>query len=149
MNYKFKTQQSVEATKGQIFDETKPVYRLNNATGELEKTDEVVDLQEVINSCIDSALDRALDRLLPKMQNAEDLAELDTMREDLDFAMETSNLAEEYREKYHLPESYSINDIFAYVAKQAEVLKAKIDTAQAVKKEVLENAPQKDNEESK
>ena len=53
-------QQSVEPTEGQTFETTKPVYRLNNATGELEKTDEVVDLQEVINSCIDSALDRAV-----------------------------------------------------------------------------------------
>lgn len=149
MNYKFKTQQSVEPTKGQTFETTKPVFRLNNATGELEKTDEVVDLQEVINSCIDSALDRALDRLMPKVQNAEEMAELDTMREDLDFAMETSNLAEEYREKYNLPESYSINDIFAHVAKEAEILKAKIDTAQAMKKEVKDNAPQKTDEESK
>lgn len=131
--YKFKTESSVEETKGQNFSPTKPVYRLNKATNELEKTDETADLQEVINSCIDTALDRALDRLLPKIQEAEDVAQLDVMREDLDFAMEACNRAEEYREKYNLDDSLSVNEIYAHVAKQAEILKAKIDTAKSIK----------------
>ena len=135
MNYKFKTVQSVQETKGQTFQTTKPVYRLNKATGELEDTGETVDLQEVINSCIDTALSRALDRLMPKVEQAEDVAQLDVMREDLDFAMETCNRAEEYREKYNLDDSLSVTDIYDYVAKQADLLKAKIDTAQAVSKQ--------------
>lgn len=145
MKYKFRTQQTVEPTEGQTFPETKPVYRLNKATGELEKTDEVVDLQEVINSCVDTALDRALDRLLPKVQEAEDIVELDTMREDLDFAMQACDLAEEYREKYNLPESYSVNEIYAHVAKEAEILKAKIETAQSMNKpkEEVQNETEK------
>lgn len=133
--YKFKTESSVEETKGQNFSPTKPVYRLNKATNELEKTDETVDLQELINSGIELALDRALDRLLPKIQEAEDVAQLDVMREDLDFAMEACNRAEEYREKYNLDDSLSVNEIYAHVAKEAEILKAKIDTAKSIKEQ--------------
>lgn len=136
MNYNFKTQQSVEPTKGQTFPTTKPVYRLNKATGRLEETEEVIILQDVIDSCLETCLDRTLDRLMPKIQASEDLAQLDTMRDDLDFAMETCELAEQYREKYKLPDSYSVNDIFDHVAKEAEILKAKIETVQATKKEV-------------
>lgn len=133
--YKFKTESSVEETKGQNFSPIKPVYRLNKATNELEKTDETVDLQELINSGIELALDRALDRLLPKIQEAEDVAQLDVMREDLDFAMEACNRAEEYREKYNLDDSLSVNEIYAHVAKEAEILKAKIDTAKSIKEQ--------------
>lgn len=149
MNYKFKTQKDVWQSKGQSFETTKPVYRLNKATGELELTDETVDLQEVINSCLDSALDRVLDRLMPKVQEVEDVAELDTMREDLDFAMQTCDLAEEYREKYNLPETYSVQDIFNEVAKKAEILKAKVDTYQALKKGVNKDEKKETIEESK
>lgn len=140
MNYKFKTQQSVEPSKGQTFETTKPVYRLNKATGELEKTEDVVDLQEVVNSCIDTALDRVLDRLMPKVQEAQDVAQLDTMREDLDFAMEVCNRAEEYREKFNLDDSLSVSDIYDHVAKEAELLDVKIKQAQATKKEVKDEA---------
>lgn len=143
MNYKFKTLQSVEPTKGQTFSSTKPVYRLNKATGELENTGETVDLQAVIDSCIDTALSRALDRLMPKVEEAQDVVQLDVMREDLDLAMETCNRAEEYREKYNLPDDYSVNDIFAHVAKEADILKAKIDTFQAMKKQEVDNEKKK------
>lgn len=139
MNYKFKTLQSVEPSEGQTFPTTKPVFRLNKATGELEDTGETVDLQEVINSCIDTALDRALDRLMPKVQQAEDLIELETMREDLDFAMEACNRAEDYREKFKLDDKLSVTDVFAYVAKQAEILDAKRKQAMAGQKESVEN----------
>lgn len=132
MNYKFKTVQSVEPTKGQTFETEKPVYRLNKATGELEKTDEKVDLQALIESSLESALSNVLDRLMPKVEQAEDMLELDTMRDDLDVAMEVSNRAEEYREKFKLPDSYSINDIYNHVAKQADILKAKIDTVKSI-----------------
>lgn len=136
MNYKFKTVETVEETKGQTFSSTKPVYRLNKANGELELTDDTIDLQALINSCIDTALDRTLDRLLPKVEQAEDIMELDLMREDLDMAMQVSNVAEEYRSKLGLSDSLSMNDIFNEVSKQAEILKAKIDTAQNIKKEL-------------
>lgn len=144
--YKFKTESSVEETKGQDFSSTKPVYRLNKATNELEKTDEKVDLQEIINSGIELALDHALDRLLPKIQEAQDVAQLDLMREDLDFAMETCNRAEEYREKFNLDSKLSVQDIFAHVAKQAEILDAKIKQAQSTKKEGVENEKKTDEE---
>lgn len=132
MNYKFKTIQSVDDSKGQTFATEKPVYRLNKATGELEMTDEVVDLQAVIESFLENALNNVLDRLMPKVEQAEDLVELDVMRDDLDIAQEVSNRAEEYRDKFKLPDSYSINDIFNFVAKQADILKAKIDTVKSI-----------------
>lgn len=132
MNYIFKTLQSVEESEGQTFATEKPVYRLNKATGKLEMTDEKVDLQALIESSLDNALNKVLDRLIPKVEQAEDLAELDVMRDDLDIAMEVSNRAEEYRERFKLPDSYSINDIYNHVAKQADILKAKIDTVKSM-----------------
>lgn len=132
MLYKFRTEQSVDTNKefkGQTFEKTQPVYRLNQATGELEKTDEVVDLQAVIDSCLETCLDRALERLMPKVETSEDVATLDLMRDDLDMAMEVCNIAEEYKEKYNLDASMSMEHVFDFVSKQAEALKTKIDAA--------------------
>lgn len=148
MNYKFRTERTVEKTKGQTFPTTEPVYRLNKATGELDKTDETVDLQAIIDSCLETALSRALDRLLPKVEEAKDIAELDLMREDLDFAQATCNMAEDYREKFNLSDKLSVNEIFAEVAKQAEILKAKIDTATTLKKQEVKGNEKKENIES-
>ena len=139
MVYKFKTTSSVEKTVGQEFPTTKPVYRLNKATGELEETGDVVVLQEVIDSCLDQVLERTLDRLMPKVEEANDVAQYDEMIDDLDVAMEVADKAEYYREKLGLADDLSINDIFNAVNLEAEKLKSKIDTVQALRKE-------KDNE---
>lgn len=135
MMYKFKTYESVDPlkSKGQTFDKFAPVYRLNKATGELEETDEVVDVQAVVDSCLETALDRSLDRLLPKVETAEDVAELDLMREDLDEAMNVCNLAEEYKKSLKLDDKLSVEEVFSEVAKKAELLKARIDTVKALK----------------
>lgn len=132
MNYKFRTANSVEPSNGQTFDTEKPVYRLNNATGELELSGDKVILQEVVNSCVKTALDHVLDRLLPQVEQAKDVVELDLMREDLDYAMDVCNKAEEYRQKLNLSDKLSVEEIYSELAKSAELLKAKIDTAKSL-----------------
>lgn len=136
MMYKFKTISSVPKTVGQEFPTTKPVYRLNKATGMLEETGDVIVLQEVIDSCLDQVLDRTLDRLMPKVEEANDVAQYDEMIDDLDVAMEVANKAEFYRDKLGLADNLSINDIFNAVNLEAEKLKTKIDTVQALKNDI-------------
>lgn len=142
MMYNFKTLKSVapDKEKGQTFSKTQPVYRLNKATGELELTDEVVNIQAIIDSCLDTCLDRALDRLLPKVEEQKDIADLELMREDLDVAMQGTVLAEKYKAQYNLDPKMSLEDVFAYVSNQAEILKAKIDTAKQISEEVKDDA---------
>lgn len=133
MNYKFKTPQTVDNSVGQTFDKTKPVYRLNKATGQLESTGETIDIQELINSCLETCLAKALDRLMPEVKINEDVAQLELMREDLDIAMDTCARAEDYRTRFGLADSLSVEDIYNEVAKQADIVKARIETAQSLK----------------
>ena len=90
----------------------KPVYRYNKATDELELTDEVIDLQECIDSCRDSALNAILERFLPT-ETVDEISELrDEYADDLDFATEMLDKAEYYREKFNLPTDMSVTEIF-------------------------------------
>lgn len=130
--------------KGEEFQQFKPVYRLNKVTGELEKTDEVIDIVEFVNSFKDVALQSVLERFMPDVQNSIDnVFEYKKVVSDLDIMQESANLAEEYRLKYGLSDDLSISDVFSYVQKLSVDLKDKI------KKEVVINETQKDRQESK
>ena len=139
MNYKFRTLQTREEPKGQTFEKTAPVYRLNKATGELEKTDDVVVLQDVIDSGLETCLSKALDRLLPEVEQAEDIIQLDTMRDDLDYAQSVCDRAEEYKEKLGLDPSLSVSDVFAKFAEEAEKISQKIKDYQKSKSEEVKD----------
>ena len=92
--------------KGQVFSSLKPVYKLNKVTGELEKTEEVIDVQEMIDSVIPMTLENILSKFLPaeKVDDGE-LVEIADMQSDLDLLQETFSQAEQLREKYNIPDT--------------------------------------------
>lgn len=125
-----------EPSSGQSFSNLKPVYRLNKATGELEETDEVVDITELVNSYKDIALDNILERFIPAVNQkiSDDIVEYNEMSDDVDIMREMSERAESYREKYHLSEDLTVSQVFDEVQKRSAELKTRIDKAsQAVK----------------
>ena len=50
MKYRTQNYQEKEKQPGQTFDKYLKVYHYNKVTGEVEETDEVIDIQEMINS---------------------------------------------------------------------------------------------------
>lgn len=113
--YKFKTLQNSQGaeTEGQTFDRTKPVYRLNKSTGSLEKTDEKVDIIEMVQSCVQTTLESILERYLPNGndKHSQDVYEYDRMQDDLDMLMNAGNRLDAWREKLGLSEFATFDDI--------------------------------------
>ena len=139
------TAQDVEPDKYvQNFDGSnlKPVYRLNKSTGELELTDEVIDIQQLIDSCKDIALQACLERLMPQTETeSDDLAIYDSMRDDLDEMTAAIELANDYREQFGLGDC-SIEEVFRVVGQHADELKKKLNEKE-IKNEKSQEIEQK------
>ncbi len=138
-----------EEIKGQDFSDYKPVYRLNQATGELEKTDELICISEFVNANKDVALSATLERLIPQETESQLLSsEHRQLISDIDFLQETRLMTDEYRDKYDLPEDYSDSQVFEFLTEQAALLKVKVDALRSNKKqesvfnETKKNEPQ-------
>lgn len=140
----------LEKQSGQTYDKIVPVYRLNKVTGELVKTDDVIDINEVVQSCKDQTLDYILDKFLPEQLNQLPISEqvISSLDDDLDTLRDLGNIADEYRERFNLSDSMSISDIYNYVNNER---KKAVDAlnAQKQKKEVISNETKKTVEESK
>lgn len=122
----------------QSFSKLLPVYRLNEVTNELEKTTDVIDVSELVESCRDSALNSMLERYLPKI--IDETADYTQVKDDLDFLSQTFDVAESYREKLGLSDKLSVQEVFAHMDKYAKELKAKINNKEVLpnEKEIIE-----------
>lgn len=122
----------------QSFDNLVPIYRLNKATNELEKTDDFIDIQEQINSFKEQALESMFERFMPKIEDG--MADYSNLKGDLDMLTESFAVAEEYREKFGLSDSASIQDIFKYVDNYSKELKKKLEEGaiESEKKKIIE-----------
>lgn len=122
----------------QSFNKLVPIYRLNKVTGELENTGEFVDIQEQIDSFKETALNSMLERFMPQV--VDDTADLTQVDNDLDFLAESFDIAEEYRERFNLPDKMSHKEIFAhmkdYSVKLSEKLNVKNGGNEVEKKEI-------------
>ena len=107
----------------------KPVYRLNKQTGILELTDEVIDVQALIDSCRDVCLQACLERFMPDQQSDQDIiqGQFDQYSDDLDHMTDLLETAEQYRDEFGLSSSATMEDIFAEVAKRRESVRATLD----------------------
>lgn len=130
----------------QKFSNLKPVYRLNKATNELELTDEVIDIQELVNSCKEVALNAILDRFLPQIATSDEIVTVNRMQDDLDTMCEAINLAESYRQKYNLSDKLTYTEIFDTIYNKSVELKEKVDKSQKILED-LENEKKKENDE--
>lgn len=142
---KYKTEQTVTKTKGQKFAHTVPVYELDSKTGELVKTDKLINIDELVNSSKDSALNNIYDRFLPDEQSTE-MVNFD-IHSDRDFQLndlrKSFELVESYRSKYKLPADMDALDVLSYVEKSAKKAKENVDKLKEqveLKKGGVENA---------
>lgn len=123
--------QSKETAPSQDFTSAryKPVYRLNKSTGELELTDDVVDLQEMLDSAKDYCLQACLERFLINQETPEDevIQDYDAMLDDLDNLNVLYNAAEDYKERFNLDPALTVEQVFERVQKEADALKARLD----------------------
>lgn len=112
------------------FSEYKDEYILNPSTNELEKLPTKVNIQQKIESYLDCALERALERLMPNVVGeSEEVGEnYQNSLQDLASLGEAMEVAEEWRDKLGLPDTFSMAQIYEAVDKQSKSLKAKLDS---------------------
>ena len=126
----------------QTFSEEVPDYVLNPVTNELEESPIPKNVQKYIESYLDTALERVIERFLPEnvveAEGEDDIADYTQMYEDLAYAGEVFDIAEDYREKFNLPDTMSVQEVFNYVEKMSEDLAERLKN-QTNKSEVKNN----------
>lgn len=123
----------------QTFTPYRDDYLLNKVTNELEKKPIPVNVQEYIDSHIESALERALERFMPQnVEESDDVADYTERIEDLSSMAEAMDLAEDYRDRYNLPDDMSVKDIYAFVAQSAKELRERIVNKSKVKEDKVD-----------
>lgn len=137
----------------QEFSEVRDTYVLNTVTNVLEKSPLKEPVQEKIQSYASTCLGNVLDLLLnpdsykdpENVKVVDDVALHNDVEEDLAYMGDVFEIAEGYREKFGLPDTLSVEEVFAKVGEYSKQLADKIN-AQAesqnktVEKEVNENA---------
>lgn len=133
---KYKTEQTIKKTVGQKFPHTAPVYEYDAETGELVKTDKIINVDELVNSSKDASLNSIYDRFLPDDEersratfdshNSRELT-LDTLRESY-------TVVENYREKYKLPDDMDALAVLDYVQKKSKQVTEAVKVATETKK---------------
>lgn len=131
------TRQAVDYTSSRF----KKVFRYNKSTGELEETDEVVDLQEEIDSMRDYCLQACLERF--ECQYSDEISttqqNVDVLQDDLDTLNSIYAVAEAYRDKYQLGDDVDIKDVFKAMYAERDQMKQHISALKEKQKGVTEN----------
>lgn len=112
----------------QSFTEERDDYVLNTVTNMLEKSPIPVNVQKQIQSYVGTCLENVLNALLhpeefedgDNVTLQDSVATRNDMLEDLSYAGEMFDIAEEYRERFNLSPDMSVQDIFKYVQTQAD-----------------------------
>lgn len=132
MYSKYKTEANTSKTVGQKFEHTAPVYELNKDTGELVKTDKVINIDELVNSSKDQSLNSIYDRFLPDdNERASAVFDVHSSRDlTLDSLRESFEVVEGYRTKYKLPDDMEPLAVLDYVKKHSEKVKQVVQQQQ-------------------
>ena len=112
----------------QSFTEERDDYVLNTVTNMLEKSPVPVNVQKKIQSYIGTCLENVMNALLhpeefedgDNVTLQDSVASRNDMLEDLSYAGEMFDIAEEYRERFNLSPDMSVQDIFKFVQTQAD-----------------------------
>lgn len=150
---KYKTETTFQDTSVQTFSNLKPVYRLNKSTGQLEKTDDFIDIDEIVRSSLTTTLDFILDKFLPNSMGVSDeVAERDVLNDKLDVMQNAFEFAEELKTKYKLDSNLSLTEVFAKVkelsvniSKDIEEKQKVINSVKPIVEKVKETTEIKDN----
>lgn len=132
----------------QTFDYEVPDYEWDGVREQLVEKSTKRNLVEEINSYKDCRLDSVLDKFLNPdtdidMTTVESIVDLDECNQDLLRMGELISLADDYRERYNLPLSMSVSDVYSFIDKQSKML------SDELKKEVKVDEAKKNVEESK
>ena len=112
----------------QSFTEERDDYILNSVTNMLEKSPVPVNVQKKIQSYVGTCLENVINAFLhpeefedgDNVTLQDSVASRNDMLEDLSYAGEMFDIAEEYRERFNLSSDMSVQDIFKFVQKQAD-----------------------------
>ena len=112
----------------QSFTEERDDYVLNTVTNMLEKSPVPVNVQKKIQGYVGTCLENVLNALLhpeefedgDNVTLQDSVASRNDMLEDLSYAGEMFDIAEEYRERFNLSPDMSVQDIFKFVQTQAD-----------------------------
>lgn len=128
-NMKFKTlSANSKIEHKQEFSDYVPDYVLNPVTNELERLEINKNIQAYIDSHVETALEHALEKFLPKVVEEDDnFVDYTQSVSDLGSLGEAMEIAEGYRERFNLPDSYSMSDIYSYVDNKSVELKKKLE----------------------
>lgn len=118
----------------QEFSEVRDTYVLNTVTNVLEKSPLKEPVQEKIQSYASTCLSNVLDLLLnpdnykepENVKVVDDVALHNDVEEDLAYMGDVFELAEGYREKFGLPDTMSVEQVFAKVGEYSKQLADKI-----------------------
>ena len=134
----------------QTFSEERTDYILNKATNLLEESPLKVNVQKEIQSHVQTCLEFVLEALNNpesyvkdgnNIQLVDSVAERMQMNEDLAYAGDIFDMAEEYREKFGLSADMSVQDIFAHVKKYSEDMEKRLqEQGKTTESEVNNNA---------
>lgn len=129
MKYQNETKET--KTFAQSFSEFVDNYQLILREDKLYKSETPINRQELIESSRELALNNALEKFLPKevTEDNETVVEYNNQQTDLDLLMEAENVANEYRKKFNLPDSFTTSQVYDFVNKQSILLKEHIDKA--------------------
>ncbi|UPW40811.1 hypothetical protein [Sigmofec virus UA08Rod_6727] len=108
----------------QSFSPLVPQYRFNEQSGELEQLPDMLDVQKLIDSHLETSLSAMFDKFMPKPNVDNDSLYIDELHDELDELGEFMSQADDFREKYGLPDDATPDKIYAHVSellKQAEV----------------------------
>lgn len=116
-----------DTTVSQSFTNVKQEYELDERLNELVESG-TTDLQELVNSSRGTSLEELLKRMLPQdivaMSYQQDY---DRCADDLDDLANAFDTAEKYREKFNMPLTASISDIYKRIEEESKSLKNKIE----------------------
>lgn len=134
---KFKTVDDKQGSVvSQKFTPYEKDYILNPVSNELEEKPIPRNVQDYIQSYIDCALERALEKFLPKdVEESDAVIDYTAKLQELASLGEAMEIAEQYRDEFNLPDTYSMSDIYSFVDKQAKKIKKHIDEANKPKED--------------
>lgn len=140
MKYRTQNYQEKDKQPGQTFDKYLKVYRYNKVKGEVEETDDRIDIQEMINSAYSGCLQDALNRFLPEYSNTPqdvvndpNIVDVDELQDDLDVMRETMNIADHYREVLHLSDDVPVSEVFEKMSQKSIELKNELNAIPVAK----------------
>lgn len=115
-----------KSTQKQKFTQYSPEFIYNEDTGELKATGGKIDDQAIIDSYLDTCFEKVLEKFLPDLLNTPQpvnegvYGDATQVKQDLaDFAA-MLDVAEDYRDKYHLSDDLNAIQVFEAVQKLSD-----------------------------